>query len=208
MPRPRPLPVPAVSAEVARALGGAPLLRGDDRAGYDTLLAGITHAVAPADLIEQAWVRDIVDLIWEALRLRRLKAALLTADAPSGLDDVLKSIGVPFEQRYEALPCWAARKLETVAAVDTELEAAGLGMEHVMAQTLRRRIDEVERIDRMVASAEARRAAALREIASYRAELAGRLRGAAAQAIEEAEYTVVEAAPPAAEPQAVEARGP
>ncbi len=194
MPRPRTLPAPSTPAVTDLALGGPPLIPGDDRTGYDALLAGVTATVAPADPLEQAWVRDVVDLIWEALRLRRLKAALLTASADGGLGDVLKAIGVPFERRYELVPAWFARNLDAVGDVDAELEAAGLGMEHVMAQTLRRCINEVERIDRMVASAEARRAAALREIAGYRAEFAARLRGATAAAIEDAEFEVVEAA--------------
>jgi len=195
MPRSRPLPVPATSAPAATPalLAPPPLIPGDDRAGYDTLLAGVTTTVHPADVIEEAWVRDVVDLIWEALRLRRLKAALMTVSANWGVNDVLESIGVPFEQRYELLPRWAARRLDAVGEVEAELEAAGLGMEHVMAHTLRRRIDEIERIDRMVASAEARRAATLREIAHHRATFAASLRNAADAAIEDAEFAVVEA---------------
>lgn len=194
MPRSRPLPVPAAPlTATARALGGPPLIGGDDRAGYDALLASVTATVGPADPLEQAWVRDVVDLIWEALRLRRLKAALLTSSAGKGLDKVLTSIGVSGNRAYDLVPRWAARRHDAVAAVEAELDAAGLGMDHVMAQTLRLHINEVERIDRMVASAEARRAATLREIAGYRAELAARLRRAAT-AIEDAEFAVVEAA--------------
>jgi hypothetical protein len=167
----------------------------------------VSGTVGPVDLIEAAWVRDVVDLIWEALRLRRLKAALMTSAAQWGVSDVLDSIGVPWDQRRKIMPRWAARKLDAVEAVDTELEAAGLGMDHVMAQTLRRLIDQVERIDRMIASAEARRAATLREIAGWRHELAAGLRRAAYAAIEDgaiedAAFAVVEDAETAAVPAA------
>src|SRR5262249_28077696 len=127
-----------------------------------------------------------------------------TVSANWGVNDVLESIGVPFEQRYELLPRWSARRLDAVGEVDAELDAAGLGMDHVMAHALRRRLDEIERIDRIAASAEVRRAATLREIAHHRATLAASLRVAADALIEDAEFAVVEAAgaPGAAQPAA------
>ena len=202
MPRPRPLPVPTVplapqSPSTAEILGRPPLIGGDERAGYETLLARVTAAVRPADVLEEAWVRDVVDLIWEAVRARRLKAALMTASADWGVRYVLNAIGVPYQRASELAPAWCARKLDAVSAVDAELDAAGLGIDHVMAQTLRHRIDVIERIDRTAASAEARRAAALREISHYRASFAATLGAAADAAIADAEYAVVETGAPA-----------
>ncbi len=194
MPRSRPLPAPAVArSALDGALGGPPLIGGDSRAGYEALLAGVVATVGPADPLEQAWVRDVVDLIWEAVRLRRLKAAMMTACAGDGLRRVLLSMGVSLKNTFELTPRWVARRHDAVEQVDAVLDAAGLGMDHVMAQTLRVIIHEVERIDRMVASAEARRAAILREIAAYRHEFAADLRRAATAAIEAAEFEVVEA---------------
>ena len=209
MPRPRSLPVPAAPRlpSAAATLGRPPLIPGENHADYETMLARVTEAVRPDGIIEEAWVRDVVDLIWQAVRARRLKAALMTTGAGEGLFHVLRTIGVPFEQRHELVPRWAARQLDAVAAADAELEAAGLDMDHVMAETLRMRLVEVERIDRMAASAEARRAATLREISHYRASFAATLRADAAIDAEFAEVAVAGApatAEGAAEP-AVEA---
>ena len=63
-------------------------------------------------------------------------------------------------------------------------------MDHVMAQTLSKKLDDIERIDRMLANAEARRHVVLREIDRHRAAVAARLR-AAADVIEEAEFSDV-----------------
>jgi hypothetical protein len=63
-------------------LGAPPLVGGEDAAAYDELLARVAGAVAPADVLEEMWVRDVVDLAWETLRLRRLKALLLTRRLP------------------------------------------------------------------------------------------------------------------------------
>ena len=64
--------------------GPPPLREGEDTAAYDELLARISGAVKPADIFEEIWVRDIVDLVWEVLRLRWLKANLMTATAYRG----------------------------------------------------------------------------------------------------------------------------
>ena len=65
------------------------LLEGEDIADYEAMLARVTTAVVPEDIIEEFWVRDVVDLVWEALRLRRLKAALLVSSTAAGLREVL-----------------------------------------------------------------------------------------------------------------------
>jgi hypothetical protein len=74
--------------------GPAPLLDGEDSAAYDELLARVSGAVKPSDILEEIWVRDVVDLVWEALRLRRLKANLIIRAFPVGqrLENLLKPV--------------------------------------------------------------------------------------------------------------------
>jgi hypothetical protein len=153
-------------------LFGAPPLTGfEDAAAYDELLARIAGAVKPADVIEEMWVRDVVDLAWETLRLRRLKALLLTAAAPEGMVATLTpSIGA--EAARELAEEWAAGGRRAARRAEKFLAAAGLAPEAVTAHTLALRIDDVERIDRMIMLTEGRRAAALREIERHRAPLA------------------------------------
>ena len=195
MPRPRDLPLPATSSSSAslstgEILGRPPLIGGDARAGYETLLARVTEDVRPAGIVEEAWVRDVVDLIWEAVRARRLKAALMTSEAAKGMSRVLQRLD-PERPAYRLSYAWASRDLAATGEAEAILEAAGLGIDHVMAQTLRRHIDTIERIDRMAASAEARRAATLREIAHHRASFAATLGAAADAAIADAAIEVM-----------------
>ena len=56
---------------------------------------------------------------------------------------------------------WARRDGECVKQVEGLLDQTGLTMEHVIAETLADWIDDIERIDRMIASAEQRRGAIL-----------------------------------------------
>src|SRR5712691_7458091 len=44
-------------------LGPAPLFRGEEVSGYDTLVARVSGAVKPADFVEEIFVRDVVDLL-------------------------------------------------------------------------------------------------------------------------------------------------
>jgi esterase/lipase len=136
-------------------------------------------------MLEEIWVRDAVELVWEARRLRRLKASVFEVGAHEGLARVLR----PFVDSLEAdelAEKWL-RRHRKLKEVDERLAAAGLSMDAVMAETLASRLDDVERIERLIATVEARLAAALREIDRHRAVLAERLRGAT-QEIADAEY--------------------
>ena len=187
------VPAPQPALPHAALFGAPPLVGGEDAAAYDGLTARIAGAVAPADVLEEMWVRDVVNLAWEALRLRRLKAQLLTSAAPEGLTGLLTpAIGAGPARRLADQ--WAAGGRRAVRRVDTLLAAAGLARDAVTARTLALHIDDVERIDRMIMLAEARRAAALQEIERHRAGLAQGLRRALA-AEEVGDADVVEDAP-------------
>jgi hypothetical protein len=91
---------------------------------------------------------------------------------------------------------WHTREPDAVAAVEAALAAAGLGPGVVRAQALAVRIGEVEAIERMIRSAEARRDEMLRQLYRHQAELAERLRcAAAAQQQIEADVQDAEFAP-------------
>src|SRR5262245_29334768 len=88
-----------VSHDACRILGEVPAIPGESAASYDELLTRMTETLKPGDLIEEVWVRDIVDMTWDILRLRRLKAGLLAGGARHGLDN-LRS-GRPRRLRHE-----------------------------------------------------------------------------------------------------------
>jgi hypothetical protein len=133
--------------------GPAPLFEGEDSAGYDDLLARVSGAIKPADIIEEIWIRDIVGLTWEALRLRRVRAALLTAKRYVGVKHLLSQLCGT--EAYDLSEQWARREGEAIAAVDRHLATAGLTMDAVMAETMSVEIALVEKMDRMIASAAA-----------------------------------------------------
>ena len=172
----------------AVALSPASLVNGEDAATYQQLAARIRAAVAPANIIEEIFARDVADLTWDVVRLRRLKAGLYTIGAGDGMTQILRGLEeYPVSAQLKARN-WAARKPAAVAEVNTQLSAAGLDMGDVATSTFAVRIDQFDRIERMLAAAEVRRAAALHAIDNRRAAERAR---AAVPPIEAGEFTLV-----------------
>ena len=171
-------------------LGPPPVITGEDPDAFVELLDRVRADAKPKGIIEHILVRDFVDLLWDSRRLRRLKASLLQAAAHEGLEKVLE----PLVDSFDAdtlVEKWARRRPSAIAKVDKVLAAAGLTLDAVMAATVALRLDDIARIERMIASKEGRMEAVLREIDRHRAVLAEALRGAA-QDIEEAEVEEVQ----------------
>ena len=96
--------------------GPPPLLENESQETYDTLLSRVTGAVNPKDIIEEIWVYDIVDLVWEILRLRGLKLTLLSASAGRGLEKLYQTHG-----QYDMsglIAEWSVREPLAVAEVE------------------------------------------------------------------------------------------
>jgi len=171
------------------------LANGDDAAAYAQLAARIRAAVAPVNIIEEIWARDVADLTWDVMRLRRLKAGLYAIGASDGMTQILSGLEASVMGRAKARD-WAARKPAALAEVNSQLSTAGLDMGDVATSTFAVRIDQFDRIERMLAAAEVRRAAALNAIDNRRAaeqlrKAAEEAERAAAPTVEEGEFSLV-----------------
>jgi hypothetical protein len=154
------------------SLAPAPLLKGEDAKAYDALLKNICDALKPVDTIEEILARDVVDLVWETLRLRRLTAALINERAENPLNSTLAAYGA-----------------------DGRMHREFLRGDALMASALDENLYSVERIGRLAALVEARRIAALRELDRHRAVFADRVRQILPP-VEDAEYKVIEGQAP------------
>lgn len=128
--------------------GPPPLFDGEDPKSYDQLLREVSISVMPADIFEDMWVRDIVDLTIDVLRLRRLKADLMKANAYKGLSETL----TPLVGRSEAdtlAKGWAARKPDVVEKVNKTLMSAGLSTDTILAQTFSLKLNDMEHIEHL-----------------------------------------------------------
>ena len=140
----------AVSDVLDRVAGiaPAPLLPGEQEAEYATHVARIVAAAQPRDAIEDLLTRDVIDLSWEVLRLRRLKAGLLRGAISSSIYQVMCRLGYEDEYAWKLAANWAAGRKAAQKEVAGALQKAQLTMEDVMAETLEGKIDSFERFDR------------------------------------------------------------
>jgi hypothetical protein len=194
---------------VDRVIGIAPspLLPGEAEADYVGVAARIISVAQPKDAIEEFLTRDVIELTWDILRLRRMKAGLLRATVGDGVRRILsriEDVDDDYDERRNAdryAQDWARGIVSVRRGFAGMLKKAGLTMDDVMAEAFAKEIDSFERFDRMLASAEARRNNALREIDRHRSSFGAVVRQVVDE-VEDAEFRNVEtgeligAAPP------------
>jgi hypothetical protein len=73
-----PAALPSPSATDLSFLGAPPLIPGEAARDYQQLLTAVINEMKPLDFLETIWTRDIVDLRWEIIRFRRIKADVIT----------------------------------------------------------------------------------------------------------------------------------
>src|SRR2546423_13147289 len=116
------------------------LLLGEDAHGYEELLAQVRRALEPRDVMEEMWIRDLVDLAWDVFRLRRMKANLLRLRADSALREAIRPM---ISNPWKLVEKRSARDAAAVSTVEAALRSAGLSMDTVIAATFREEIDHV-----------------------------------------------------------------
>ncbi len=177
------------------AISPAPLLPGEAAADYVGVAERIVAVAQPTDAIEEFLTRDVIDLTWEILRLRRLKVGLLRASMGDGVRKVIQRI--TSDERMDIFATqnlaanWAGGDKSAQKEVASALQKAQLTMQDVIGETLAIKIDYFERIDRMLASSEARRNSALREIDRHREALGAAVRRAVDK-VEDVQFRDVE----------------
>jgi hypothetical protein len=162
---------------------GPPPLAGEDAAAYDHLLARITGAVKPRDFLEEIWVRDVLDLSWECLRWRRLKADVVDKEIASRLGMILEK-SFDRDRAKELIAQWMRRDSSAIEQVNACLAARGEPLEAIRARVLQEQIRFFERVDVLTMQAENRRNSALREVELHRIGIASALRKASNSVID------------------------
>lgn len=178
--------LPAIPAHLDFLFADRPLLPGENGEQYDALLRSIVQQVEPADVIEAIWVKDVVDLIWEAKRLRRWRGQILVHAQVKAVGELIITAiqdvrGVDINGDEDALidrlsTGWAVGSKKEKRQVDEILRTRGLAAENVTAHSFLLNLPAIERIDRLASAADQRRDALLREIERKRASFAQQVR--------------------------------
>jgi len=161
----------------------SPLLLTESKDEFDLIRDNLNDQIKPRGIIEQMYVEDIAYLVWEILRLRRSRAAIINFAFRDALTEVVTQLlRNPGERNYQLKGNSEKLAREWFSDPDVKKQIAGLLREFnldetaIEAEAFRKSADDLERIDRLMASSEARRDKALVCIAQYRGDFGALLR--------------------------------
>jgi len=161
-------------------LGKRPILPSEDHKAYDQLTYKFRATISPKDIVEEILVRDVIDLTWEVQRLKNYKNQILQFNQGSALEKVFDQIFGYGSVKRELIDKWKKGDPLAKEKVNQELTSRGFEISVVDAMNFRLNIGDIERIDRLIMQAEARRMAHLREVQRHRSFLAEIMREAIA----------------------------
>ena len=157
---------------------------------FAALNAALMEEIKPRGIIERLYVDDIAALVWEILRLRRCKVAIVNTAFKNALSEIVYRLAdepepdTPEREWYETtLVDWFS-KPEARKAVLELLAEFGLDEAAIEAEAIRSVFSELEVLDRMLTLQESRRNKALRSIADYRDGFAKQVREVSNRVIE------------------------
>ena len=162
------------------------------------------------DLYSEYFADDLAEILQDIFPEDQVNAQKLAHECArneAAADDKVKKIlwgrGLNMDQvldrakgrkAKELVQEFVRREPDAVTLVDELLTDAGVSMDGLMANALAEKLDDIERIDRLISIVESRRNASLHEIERRRAVLGETLRRSV-QEIEDGEFEVIEQTP-------------
>jgi len=172
-------------------LPASPLLITESLDQFDQVRDAFDQELRPRGIIEQMYVADIAYLTWEILRLRRCKAGIINSAFRAALEKLLQELlrkpsqptafvevdaGI-LAQAWFSDPAAKERVLELLSEFQLDESV-------IEAEAVRGSGDDLEQLDRLLASLELRRNKASRYITDYRGGFARQVRESSDRLIE------------------------
>jgi hypothetical protein len=168
------------------------LLMTEAKADFDVLQAKFELEIKPRNIIESMYVADVVALMWDILRLRRCKAAIINMAFRQALKSLLSSnLDIDYQKAGRLASNWFT-DLAARSQVSEILHKFNLDESSIEAEAIRRLSSDLEILDRMLAAAESRRNKALRCIEDYRAGFAKQVRDSADRVLQRNKAPILE----------------
>jgi hypothetical protein len=158
-----------VPADIAQIFGDPPVLSFEDRQAYDQLVAQLALEWKPRNITEWMFVRDIADISWEIFRHRRAIANTFAVSFKKALKGIFFQELDDDYRRAEYLACAWFEGPQEQQEVKSELAKYGLSPDVIVAQCYSINGNQLDKMHRLLALAEARRTAITRNFNEYRA---------------------------------------
>ena len=177
--------------QAAAVLPASPLVINESTEQFQSIHDALIQEIKPRGMIEQIYVKDIADLTWEILRIRRFKTAILDTQFSSAAEKVLKELLLQIGHDYteareaatDAAGKWFTDK-ETREWGQKVLQQFQLDESAIEARSYAEKTSNFEALDKLEASLMSRRDKSLRCIAEYRIGLAHELQETSDRIIE------------------------
>jgi hypothetical protein len=173
----RALSADEIVEEILILCGEPPLLENEDIGDYLDMLTRLVQAKVPTNGIELIWMNDVAQHTWDILRCRKFKQLITMRGGEQARSKLVDEMS-----RTPAF-CNAGekkRKQLLQKFIDDNKDI-------FVAEGFIERLGDLERIERLIVSAESRRNNVLREIELHRKLVAMRLRETSDTIIEESE---------------------
>ena len=159
--------------EIARIFRRPLLLVGEISRDYEEICKSLVHSIKPQSLLEWLFLKQVLDLYWETLRLYKFKTEVVNMTWCEALRQAVESIleGEDDERRraaQEHVDAWFST-MEAQESTRKLLLKHGISEDAITAQAMALRLPELEVIDKLLAQARVSQMATLREIEHYRA---------------------------------------
>jgi hypothetical protein len=157
-----------------------PLLITESDEEFHRIRQALYEETKPVGIIEEMYVEEIAEIIWQILRLKRCKAGVTNLAFHKASAEILNKL---MDAGPDVARDWISNP-ELAKKVETGLAAYKLDAAVIIAEAIRNSSSKLELIEHLLASLETRRDKALVCVANYRGELGAMLRKAGHQLIE------------------------
>jgi hypothetical protein len=144
-------------------LGPTPLLHGEDEVGYKAFYDNFRQQVGPHDLIDEIYIRDVVDQTWEIHRLRKIRIGTMRKGQ---MQAVRQYADLSISPSMNSKQCDVVRdqmKISLESALDC-LQNFGVTLLDINARAFKNEDSALFDIDQNITRLEVRRNYTLREI--------------------------------------------
>jgi hypothetical protein len=158
----------ALRDKIDQVLGSPSLLAGDNEEQFNQLESALIAHINPQDIFEEIWTREIVEYLFEILRLRRWKVRILETREKNALSRFMMiNYGSPVGTET-LLSQWIRREPEAEKKILELVSPVERSYEHVEANTVFFNLEAMSALDNLLQAAEARKDGAIKELELYR----------------------------------------
>ncbi len=167
-----------------------PLLITESEEEYHRIRQGFYDEIGPVGIIEKMYVDELVDIVWEILRLKRCRAGVTNLNFHDSSHRILFKL---IQAGPDVARDWISDP-KAAEAVEGELATYKLDGSVIIADAIRKASFDLQAIELLLASLEKRRDVVLHRIYDFRRDLSSVLRRTTDRLIESAvaENAVVE----------------